>query len=266
MANVRKRAYEILEIPSAPGDTPGHVFDAFIITLISLNVLAVVFETVGDNAVRYGAWLDLFETASLLVFALEYVLRLWSIVEHPSGRYRHPVWGRLRFAATPTALIDLVAILPAIIPIADLRFVRVVRLLRVLKLGRYSEGAVVLATVLRKRRDALLTSLAIVLLALLIVSSFMYYAEHDAQPDAFASIPHAMYWGVIAITTTGYGDVVPVTPFGQFLAGITALIGVGVIALPVGILASGFVTELEARKAKNGHRVCPHCGGDVPPP
>lgn len=128
--------------------------------------------------------------------------------------------------------------------------------LRVLKLGRYAESFRVLGDVARRRREALLMSLMLVAVALVLASSFMYYAEHEAQPEVYASIPHAMYWGIITLATVGYGDVVPITAAGKVVAGITAIVGIGVLALPVGIIAAGFVEELEARGKKE---VCPHC-------
>lgn len=267
MGRLKTRTFEILEIPSKPGDVPGRTFDLFIISLIVLNIAAVMFETVGDNAERYEDAVFAFEVFSLAVFGVEFLLRVWSITANPA--YAHPIMGRLRFLVSPIAIIDLVAILPAFLawffPVTDLRFVRVVRLLRLLKLGRYSQGVLALTRALRSRRHALLTSLFVVIVALLITSSLMYYAEHDAQqarppgePRDFDSIPDSMWWGIVALTTTGYGDVVPMTPMGKVLGGVTALIGIGVIALPVGILASGFLDEINV--AKRETTTCPHCG------
>lgn len=273
MGRAKQRTFEILQIPSAPEDVPGRVFDAFIIVLICLNVAAVLFESVGDNHATYAWLLQPFETISLIVFAAEYALRVWSVTADPA--YASPVAGRLRFIASPYALIDLLAIAPVLLTaflVLDLRFLRVVRLLRLLKLTKYSESTVILGRVLRSRRQALGTALFVVLIALFIVSSLMYFAEHEAQPDKFSSIPASMWWGVVALTTTGYGDVVPVTALGQVLGGLTAVVGVGVIALPVGILASGFIEELDKAKAQRVTvkpavpTACPHCGKQLVAP
>lgn len=260
---LKRRVREIIMIPSAPEDTLGRAFDAVIIALIALNTLAVVVETIPGVEASFGPWLRAFELVSVVIFATEYVLRLWSITAEP--QYAHPVRGRLRWMATPFAVIDLLAILPALLFAVDLRFLRVLRVLRVLKLGRYSESMRILTDVMRRSGRELLTSLFLVGLALLITSSLMFYAERDAQPETFSSIPAAMWWAIVALTTTGYGDVVPITALGRILGGATALLGVATIALPVGILSSAFVQELDARRKKKGV-ACPHCGKQFHPP
>ena len=257
---VKQRVYEILQIPSAPGDVAGRAFDVVIVTLIVLNTLAVIVETIPGVLDGYGPWFRAFELLSVVVFGVEYVLRLWSIGVEPQHR---GLVGRLRWMATPFAIIDLLAILPAFFVGVDLRFVRVLRILRVLKLGRYSESMKILTDVLRRSRRELTTSLFLVLLALLLTSSLMYYAENAAQPRAFSSIPATMWWSIVALTTTGYGDVVPITAAGRVLGGVTALLGVATIALPVGILSSSFVQEIEARRRAKKHVQCPHCGKDI---
>lgn len=255
MERVKRRVREILMIPSAEDDVPGRIFDVFIVTLIILNTIAVVVETMPGALDGYEEWVRAFEWFSVAVFATEYVLRIWSITVEPE--FAHPVRGRLKWALTPFAIIDILAILPALLFAVDLRFLRVLRVLRILKLGRYAESVIILGNVLKRSRRELTTSLFVVLLSLLVVSSFMYYAEREAQPEAFSSIPAAFWWGIIALTTTGYGDVVPVTAWGRVLGGLTSLLGVATIALPVGILASGFLEEM---KAAAEPAACPHCG------
>jgi voltage-gated potassium channel len=264
MSRLKERVAAILEIPSAPGDKLGRAFDSFITALIVLNAAAVVLETVGDLNARFDPWFAAFEWASLAIFGAEYVLRLWTCTTQPA--FRHPVTGRLRFALTPMAVVDLVAILPALVSFVDLRMLRVLRLFRLLKLGRYSESLQILGRVLATRSRELVMSSFVVVIALVLLSSFVYYAEREAQPEAFSSIPAAMWWGIVTLTTVGFGDVVPVTAAGKVLGGITALLGVGVLALPVGILASGFVQEIERRHKRETERApapCPHCGKDV---
>ena len=261
MASLKAHVHRLLE--SDPHEPGARWIDRFLVVLILLNVLAVILETVGDNATRYHGVLVAFEWLSLAAFGLEYLLRLWSATEDP--RYASPVLGRLRWMATPWALVDLVAILPGLaglvgVRAGDLRFVRVLRLLRLLKLGRYTESFRVLARVLQSKKEELLMALFIVLVALVLSSSFMYYAEREAQPEAFSSIPAAMWWSIITLTTIGYGDVVPVTDAGRLVGGASALMGIFALALPVGILASGFTTELENRRKRPP--TCAHCGKD----
>lgn len=257
---LRSRVARTLELPSAPDDKLGRASDLFITTLIVLNVTAVVLETVPSIHTPYRPWFLGFEMLSLALFSLEYAGRLWTAVEDP--QFSHPVKGRLRWMTTPYAVIDLLAILPALLFVVDLRFVRVLRLLRLLKLGRYSRSMQVLGRVMHKRREELVMSLFLVMMALLLVSSFVYYAEREVQPEAFGSIPAAFWWGINALTTVGYGDVAPVTLVGRTLGGVAALLGVGLIALPVGILASGFVEEMR-QADQAAPMLCPHCGEDT---
>lgn len=270
MERVKRRVREILMIPSAPDDTAGRLFDVFIITLIILNAAAVIIETIPGVVDGYAAWFRAFEWISVAVFGAEYLLRVWSITAE--AQFADPVRGRLRWMATPFAIIDLLSILPALLFAVDLRFLRVLRVLRVLKIGRYSESLKILSDVMKRSYRELMTSLFLVALALLLTSSFMYYAERDAQPEEFSSIPDAMWWSIVALTTTGYGDIVPVTTFGRMLGGITAILGVATIALPVGILSSSFVSEVEARRQakkkqqQSQHIQCPHCGKDFKQP
>ena len=171
--------------------------------------------------------------------------------------------GRLRFSVTPMAVIDLLAILPLFLPLfgLDMRFIRIVRLLRffrLAKLFRYSRALRLLGRVVLGKREEL-ASICIVLVTLLVIaSSLMYFVEHDDQPDKFSSIPQTMWWGVITLTTVGYGDYYPVTGAGKFIAACIAVLGIGMFALPAGLLGAGFVDELQARDG--GERNCPNCG------
>lgn len=260
MAPVPLRARVRRLVESDPTSPASRWVDRVVLTLIVLNVLAVMLESIPEYDARYREALRAFELASVAVFAVEYLLRLWAVVEDP--RFAHPVLGRLRWMATPLALVDLLAILPAFFLGQDLRVARVLRLLRLLKLGRYWESLRVLGHVFRTRRNDLLSSFLVVMVVLVVASSLMYYAEREAQPERFSSIPASMWWGVVTLTTVGYGDVVPVTAAGKLVGSLTALAGVLALALPVGILASGFTTELESRRRKP--EPCPHCGKDLP--
>jgi voltage-gated potassium channel len=223
----------------------------------------VIFETVQAFYVQYRVALEAFEVSSVSVFTVEYVARLWSCTVEPE--YRHPVWGRLRFALSFMALVDLVSILPSLIPggTLDLRFIRslrLARLARTLKVARYSQSLQTLGRVLRAKREDLVVTAIAGLVLLVCAASLMFYAEHEVQPQQFSSIPAAIWWGAMTLTTVGYGDIYPVTILGKMLGTFIALMGLGLFALPAGILASGFSEELQRRKEA---RKCPRCGGDI---
>ena len=243
---LRALAYEFVD-SSQPGKPWSRWFDRFLIVLIIANVAAVVLETVEQLHIDYGAYFYTFELISVAIFTVEYVFRLWTIVESPDGNYKSPVTGRIRYALSPLALIDLLAILPfylAFILGVDLRFMRVFRLLRLLKLTRYSSAMHSLGSALYAQRKALLAALLLVLTMLVFASSFIYLVENEAQPEAFASIPHAMWWGLATLTTVGYGDIYPITAGGKLFGALIMILGVAMFALPAGILASGFAEEM----------------------
>jgi len=230
-------------------------------TLILFNLAAAILETVPALLARYGWFFERFEVASVTVFTVEYFVRVWSCTADP--RFAHPITGRLRFMGSRLMLLDLLSILPFFVATGflDLRLLRLFRLarfLRVLKLGRYSESIRTLGRVLRAKRSELGVAASAALMLLLIASTLMYFAENGHQPKVFSSIPAAMWWAVVTLTTVGYGDVYPMTPVGRILASLLAFSAIGLFALPAGILASGFSEEMRKRSGKS--RTCPHCG------
>jgi len=273
----KRRAYEVLEVAN-DGDSASRIFDTVIIALIILNAVVIVVETMAPLAERASAFFWTFELVSIVIFLGEYILRVWSCTEDPA--FARPVWGRMRFAVKPLILIDLFAILPffgaLVLPFfiqVDLRFLRALRLMkmfRLAKLGRYSESLSIVGAVLRSRREVLLSTLFAAFVLLFIASNVMYLAERDAQPNLFSSIPAAMWWGMVTLTTVGYGDLAPITPIGRVFGAFVALLGIGLFALPAGILGSAFVDEIEQRRSRQAKTaVCPHCGkilGDHPSP
>ncbi len=257
------RTWEILEV-ACPGDGVSRAFDIFILCLISLNVLAVIFGTVDSVQERHGALLRWFEIVSVGIFTIEYAGRVWSCVT--TREYAGAVRGRLRFATRGMSLIDLLAIAPFYLPFLglDLRFVRVLRLMRVVrvaKVGRYYSSLSLIAVVLKKKKEELVLTTALMLILLVLSASVMYYCEHGAQPEQFPDIPATLWWAVVTLTTVGYGDVFPVTTVGRLVASVIAVLGIGMFALPTGILGAGFVEEIQKRKSKP--RRCPHCGKDL---
>ncbi|MEO7330608.1 MAG: ion transporter [Minicystis sp.] len=257
--SARARVHELLTDPS-DADALERGLNWFLVGLIFLNVVAVVLETVEAVYLAHAPAFELFEGVSVAVFALEYALRIWSCTEDP--RYAHPITGRLRFALRPLVLIDLLAILPFFLPLKglDTRMIRAVRLIRIFRLfkaTRYSRSLDTVYRVLRAKRDELLVTLVLVGIVLVLVSSLMFAVEHDEQPEAFSSIPASMWWGMMTLTTVGYGDIAPHTALGKFCGMAISLLGVGIFALPAAILGSGFVDELQKHRKPP---VCIHCG------
>jgi len=268
---IQERVYEILESPS-PDNRKGRFIANALTLLILLNVLAAVLETDAAIYRQYGQILDLFAFFSVVILLVEYILRVWCCTENP--RYQAPLTGRLRYMATPVALIDLLVILPfLLLPflVASPKIfwlVRFSRIFWILKIGHYSRSLKKLAQVFKAKKGEIFVAFFAMIVLLIIASALMYYAERDAQPDKFSSVIASLWWGVETLTTIGYGDMVPVTTPGKFIAGIVALLGIGLFALPAGILASGFIEAVhksEEEEKKTSH-ICPHCGKDVRDP
>lgn len=248
---MKRLLYEILAAP-APGDRLSKAFDIFIIALILLNLVSFVLGTVESLYASYKPLFDWIEYVSLGVFTVEYIGRVWTC--DLSDRYRG--WsGRARFVASPLMVIDLLAILPGLLPFvgADLRVLRafrIVRLLRVLKLARYSESIQLIGRVLVNKRGELITAMGMILIMILFASTVLYYAERHAQPETFGSIPHAMWWAVATLTTVGYGDVYPITIVGKLCGAVVAILGITLFAVPTGILAAAFQEENARRRRR----------------
>lgn len=267
--SLKERVWEIVDA-SESEDKPSKeldYFDIFILVLILLNAAAVILETVDSIERPFRIYFVWFEIFSVIVFTIEYIVRIWACTSQP--QYSGPFWGRIRFMLTPLAIIDLLAILPFYLTFIafDLRFIRtlrVFRLLRLMKLVRYSASIALFGKVLKNRREELIVTASIVLVMMVMAASLMYFAEHEAQPENFPDIPSAMWWAIVTLTTVGYGDVFPVTILGKILAAVIAILGIGMFALPTGILGASFVEELEnQRMKKNGikkERTCPRCG------
>lgn len=251
--NLQRRVYDWLT--PHEGGRAGHYVDWFILLLIAASVFAVTMETVGDWATRFAGAFHAFEVLSVMIFSVEYVGRLWTAPLDPEYRGGSVV-GRLRYAARPLLVIDLLAILPFYLTALggglDLRFLRALRLIRVFRLTRYSKGVEAFTRVLKERQDKLIIATSANFLVLLIASSFMYYIEHSAQPEVFSSIPATLWWGVVTLTTVGYGDVVPVTALGQLVGALVAMLGIGMFAVPAALIATGFTAAAGLEEEGNG--------------
>ena len=254
------------------------VVNTFIIVLIILNVIAVMLETVPSLHPRYDDFFHYFELISVIIFTIEYILRVWSSNHDP--KFKHSIHGRLRYMITPAALIDLMAILPFYLHVffvLDLRMLRMLRLLRFFRLFRltaYMKAAKLVTNVFKSKFHELLLSLILIMFLIIIASCLVYFAEHNTvtlvmegttpveKKSNFSSIPATIWWAVVSLTTVGYGDMIPITLWGKIFASLILLAGVALFALPAGIITSGFLDEM--RKIRNPRiKNCPHCGKPI---
>src|SRR4029079_731859 len=246
---LRRRVYEILE-RGGPDDRISIVVDRLIGLVIAVNLVAVGLESMPAIAARYALLFDAIEYVSLVVFTIEYVLRLWVAVEHAPYRHASPFMGRLDYARSGAGIVDLLAVMPFWFAFAlppDLRVLLVLRMIRFLKIVRYSPAMRSLLDVLYGERRALTGCLVIMLGATLIAAAVMHVVEGRVPPDKFGNIPDAMWWAMVTLGTIGYGDVVPVTPIGKVVAAVTIFFGLIMIALPVGIIANAFNEQIHRR-------------------
>jgi voltage-gated potassium channel len=249
VVRVRRRLYEILE-QSHPGDMVSRVTHAMLMGFVLASVIAVVLESVPVVHARHPLLFLVIEWFSVAVFTIEYGLRLWVAVDYPPLAKAQKWRARLIYALSLPALIDLLTILPLYITVltdADFGAFVVFRLLRFLKLARYSPGIRSLYEAVSNERRALLACLVILATLVLASAAVMHLIEARAQPDKFGTIPDAMWWAIVTLTTVGYGDVVPITPLGKIAAGLTALMGFILLALPVGIIATSFAEVIHRR-------------------
>ncbi len=247
---LRWRVFQALETAKDQSGISRFV-DYFLITLIGGSVLAVILESMPSMEARYAEAFSLFEIFTVSVFSVEYLLRLWSSVEGEWSSGRTPFQARLRYISSFHAVIDVIAILPFYLLLfgllggVDMRFVRAVRLLRVLKLTRYSAAMNMVFITFRENRRALAAAFLILLTVMLLAASGMYYFERESQPEDFGSIPAAMWWAFATLTTVGYGDVTPITAGGKIFGALITVVGIGMVALPTSILASGYSQQLK---------------------
>ncbi len=269
----KKKVHGLLH-PEIVGDKHwDKIINIFIISVIILNVVAVIMETVEWIRVSYWDFFYYFDLISVTIFTIEYVLRVWS--SNHEEKYKHPVWGRLKYMVSIGAIIDLIAIVPFFLHMffgldIDLREIRMLRLFRVLRLFRltaYTKSAQMIGNVFRKRYKELLVAFVLAGFLIIIASCIMYFAEHDhPSPELgyslFTSIPKTIWWSVVTLTTTGYGDMYPVTNLGKALASLIMLTGIAFFALPAGIITAGFIDEFRSERVKKTRR-CPSCGEPI---
>lgn len=253
----RSQLFHILHRP-LPGTRFARPVSIFLAGIIVVNCLALSLETVAAIYAAHAGFFFALEVASTAIFAVEYGLRVWTCVEDPA--YRAPVSGRLRYIASPLAILDLLAILAFFAPL-DLRFLRIFRLsrlFRVLHLDVFNRAMQAIFDAVGRRRHLLYVSVAIMATAVYCTAVLLYTVEHAAQPEQFSSIPATLWWAVITLTTIGYGDMAPVTPLGKVLTSVIAIFGIGIFALPTAILTAAI---LDAGHALSNR--CPHCDKEL---
>ncbi|MCD8405189.1 ion transporter [Tenacibaculum dicentrarchi] len=247
-------------------------FIKFIYALIVLNIIVLILESYHELNIKYRSFFHLFELFSVTVFTIEYFIRIWV-----SDITKEDKTERLNFAFSTAGIIDLIAILPFYLPLifpfdlAIIRILRLFRLLRIFKLGRYSSSLKTIKYIFKETKAELSITIFVTFVLMVLSSTLMYHIEHDDQPEKFASIGDAFWWAVATLTTVGYGDVYPVTPWGKLLGGVIALIGIGFVALPTGIISSAFIDKIQSEKQlkKSEEKIkekncnCPHCGKNI---
>lgn len=249
----RKKTYMLLERESH--SKLATFVHYFLMILILLTVVAVILESDKDIYNRHRTLFKVLEILSLTVFTLEYLLRVWSSSELKKFRG----WqGRFKYMLTPMALIDLMAVLPSLFGLffsRDIMVLRSLRLIRVFKLTRYSRSMNLLLSVLKQESANVFSVFFVLSILIIIAATGMYLVEGDSQPEAFGTIPKSIWWATVTLTTVGYGDMVPISAAGKTFGIIILMSGIGMAALPAGILASGFIKEINRRKEKFRHRV-----------
>lgn len=269
LQKIKNKTFEIFETEKSD-DTHGWLYmldDYFISGLIILNVIAIILESFEPVYAQFRDFFFWFEFFSVAVFSVEYLLRLWVADMHFQGG---ALISRLKYIFSPMGLVDLLAILPFYLPMLikfDLRMLRMLRLLRlvrIFKLAHYSSSVRLIYRVLKDKKEELIITVAASFILLLLAATLMYHVEKQIQPDQFPNIFAALWWAVATLTTIGYGDVYPVTAAGKVLAAFTALFGIGLVAIPTGLISMGFMEEIQKsrqdEKEEEHPKYCPHCG------
>lgn len=263
---IKEKIFRVVE-KGSHGQRLNKIFDYFIMTLILLSVISIIIESVPEINTEYNRLIRGFNVFTIVVFTIEYLLRLYvSDLTHPS---KNRIKSALRFMFSAYGLIDLLAILPFYLPMLikmDLRFLRVLRLtrfLRILKVNRYNNSLNLIWTVIKEKKTELAVTGFVTFLILLLASFIMYYVEGEIQPDLFPNILATFWWAIATLTTVGYGDVYPITGLGKLISGLIAIMGIGLVALPTGLISAGFISKIEKRKQNDKNNKCPHCGKQI---
>lgn len=263
-SRVKKRAHELIDV-AADGDIASKCVDILILFLIVINVVMVIADTF-ELPSGLRTVMSVAETVSVILFTIEYVVRVWvaDITYHDIS----PVRARFKYFFSPSAIVDLLALLPFYLPfvfpvnLMVLRTFRVFRLLRLFKVNRYTHALSTIGAVFRQKASQLISSMLVVALLMIIASVLMYNVEHDVQPEVFDNALSGMWWAIATLTTVGYGDIYPITAAGKVLSSIIALLGIGLVAVPTGIITAGFSEQIEDSK-DDEKSYCPYCGKKI---
>ena len=253
----RAKVFAMLEPTGHSGRLHTYI-DNFIVFWIALSITCVVFETVASVHALFATEFMVIDVIAFTIFSIEYVARVYSAPENPKYKHlRMPHWAHVR---TGQAIIDLLTILPFILESLlsqhlDLRFLRVFRLMRMLKLTRYTSAMETLYKVVLREWQIIFASVFVMMLLVVLTASLGYLFEHPAQPDKFENIPQSIYWAVVTLASVGYGDISPITPMGRALTVVLALLGIGIFAIPAGLLASAFTDQLRIDRDAFKHRL-----------
>ena len=227
------------------------IFEFIIVIWVLISVASVILESVDSINYYFHVEFIIIDTIAVAIFSTEFLMRIYSCTEDP--KYQHWLAGRINFSRQFSSLIDIVAIAPFFLEslldhLFDLRFLRVFRLMRLFKLGRYSAATKSLFYVIQREWPVMKAAIFIMLMLVMLAACLGYLFEHEAQPDKFENIPQSIYWAVITLASVGYGDISPVTPAGRTITIILALLGIGIFAIPAAILASAFSDQLRIER------------------
>lgn len=236
--------YDLLE--GMPRNKPEmQLFDSLMIMLILFNVLAVILGTVDSVAQKHNIWFLLFEGFSVAVFTIELLLRYWVTRFPPASAPKVSFW------ASPFNWVDIISILPFYLSLfitMDLRMFRLLRLIRILRITRYFRSMTILLSVMSQETKPMVSALVMIMVLMLFAASGIYWLEKDIQPDTFGDMPSALWWVIVTLSTVGYGDAVPITPTGKLLGSVVMILGIAMVALPAGMLASRFTDTMHRQQ------------------
>jgi voltage-gated potassium channel len=287
---LKQRVFYLIDDDNITDSKTNSFLSSAIMGLIILSIIAVILESDAVLSADYRSWFLYFEIVAVVIFTIEYLARIYTAsLEYPHLSTGKAIW---KYITSTMAIIDFLAILPFYIELAiliystlypdsssstgmlDLRFIRVLRLMRLLrifKLNRYNSSMQMIGDVIKEEKEKLFITIFITGILLVLSSAIIFTVEHDVQPEQFPNILSSMWWAIATLTTVGYGDVYPITALGKILSGVIALLGIGLVALPTGILSGSFVQAIKDQKAKDSQSAdgvekehshsCPHCGG-----